>query len=144
MARQRGFTLIETMAVMAIVALVASLAVAMTKGTGRAGLKALALEAADLLRRERLGAVLTGRPRQVFIDAESRTLSGDGRKAVRIPADIVLDLIGTDASSTGRRLVVRFEPDGSSSGAAMRVSRDRFGYEIRVNWYTGGVAVVEP
>jgi prepilin-type N-terminal cleavage/methylation domain-containing protein len=57
---QRGFTLIETMAVMMIIALVASIAVTMTKGTGRGELKALALETADLLRRERLGATLTG------------------------------------------------------------------------------------
>jgi general secretion pathway protein H len=141
---QRGFTLIETMAVMMIVALVASVAVTMTKGTGRGQLKALALDAADLLRRERLGAVLTGRRRQVFVDGDGRTLFGDGRKTVKIPGDVVLDLIGTDASMTGRRLVVRFEPDGSSSGAALRVSRDGFGYEIRVNWYTGGVAIVEP
>jgi general secretion pathway protein H len=141
---QRGFTLVETMAVMMIVALVASIAVAMTKGTGRGELKSLALEAADLLRRERLGAVLTGRRRHVFIAGEDRRLFGEGRKTVTIPADVVLDLIGTDASMTGRRLVVRFEPDGSSSGAALRVARGGFGYEVRVNWYTGGVAVVEP
>jgi general secretion pathway protein H len=132
------------MAVMMIIALVASVAVTMTRGSGRGQLKALALETADLLRRERLGAVLTGRRRQVFIDGEGRSLSGDGRKTVKVPADVVLDLIGTDASPTGRRLVVRFEPDGSSSGAALRVSRAGFGYEIRVNWYTGGVAIVEP
>ena len=28
--------------------------------------------------------------------------------------------------------------------AALRLSRGGFGYEVRVNWYTGGVAVVEP
>jgi general secretion pathway protein H len=38
---------------------------------------------------------------------------------------------------------VRFEPDGSSSGAAFRVSRDGFGYEIRVNWFTGGVSILD-
>jgi general secretion pathway protein H len=141
---QRGFTLIETMAVMMIVALVASVAVTMTKGSGRGQLKALALDTADLLRRERLGAVLTGRRRQVFIDGDGRTLFGGGRKTVKIPGDVVLDLIGTDTSLTGRRLVARFEPDGSSSGAALRVSRDGFGYELRVNWYTGGVTIVEP
>jgi general secretion pathway protein H len=132
------------MAVMAIVALVASIAVTMTKGTGRGQLKALALETADLLRRERLSATLTGRSREVFIDGESRTLAGLGRKSVAVPKDVVLDLIGADASRAGRRLVVRFEPDGSSTGAALRLSRERVGYEIRVNWYTGGVAIVEP
>lgn len=130
---------------MMIVALLASVAVTMSRGTGRGQLKALALETADLMRRERLGAVLTGTPRRVFIDGDGRTLSGDGRKKVKVPDDVVLDLIGTDASLTGRRMVVRFEPDGSSSGAAIRVARaGSGGYEIRVNWYTGGVAVVEP
>jgi general secretion pathway protein H len=142
--RQRGVTLIETMAVMMIIALVASLALSMTKGTGRGQLKALALETADLLRRERLGATLTGQQREVFIDGESRTIAGAGRKTVKVPDDVVLDLIGTDASVSGRRRIVRFEPDGSSSGAALRVARGGVGYEIRVNWYTGGVAIVEP
>ena len=49
--RRAGFTLIEVVAVMLIIALVASLAVTMMPGTGRGGLKALTLEAAALLRR---------------------------------------------------------------------------------------------
>ena len=60
------------MAVMAIVALLASLAIGMTRGTGRGQLKALALETADLLRRQRLSAVLTGSRRQVFVDGGGR------------------------------------------------------------------------
>ena len=42
--RRAGFTLIEVVAVMMIIALVASLAVTMMPGTGRGGLKALTLE----------------------------------------------------------------------------------------------------
>jgi general secretion pathway protein H len=140
---EQGFTLIETMAVMMIVALIASVAVTMMKGTGRGELKALALATADLLRRERLGATLTGREREVFIDGESRTIRGEGRKAVTIPKDVTFELIGTDPSPSRRR-VVRFEPDGSSSGAAMQVRRDQLAYEIRVNWYTGGISIGEP
>jgi general secretion pathway protein H len=37
--------------------------------------------------------------------------------------------------------VVRFHPDGASSGTVLRLSRQGIEYEIRVNWYTGGVAV---
>ena len=124
---------------MAIVALLASLAIGMSRGTGRGQLKALALETADLLRRQRLSAVLTGSRRQVFIDGGGRTLFGDGRKTVKLPDDVVLDVLGAG----GERAIVRFEPDGSSSGAAFRVSRDGFGYEIRVNWFTGGVSILD-
>jgi general secretion pathway protein H len=139
--REAGFTLIEVIAVMLIIALVASLAVTMMPGTGRAGLKALTLQTASLLRRERLGAILTGRDREVSLDGERRVLVGDGGDIVALPRDIVLDILGADALWSGRQAVVRFHPDGASTGAVLKLSREKAEYEIRVNWYTGGVAI---
>jgi general secretion pathway protein H len=139
--RRAGFTLIEVVAVMLIIALVASLAVTMTTGTGRGRLKAVALETAALLRRERQGAVMTGRERQVSVDGEQRVLVGDGGDVVAIPRDVVLDILGIDALWSGRQAVVRFLPDGASTGAVLKLSRDKAEYEIHVNWYTGGVAI---
>jgi len=139
--RGAGFTLIEVVAVMLIIALVASLAVTMMPGTGRAGLKALTLQTASLLRRERLGAILTGRDREVSLDGERRILVGDGGDIVALPRDIAVDILGVDALWSGRQAVVRFHPDGASTGAVMKLSREKAGYEIRVNWYTGGVAI---
>jgi len=136
-----GFTMIEVVAVMLIVALVASLAVTKMSGTGRGGLKALTLEAAALLRRERLGAVLTGRDRHVSLDGQRRVLVGDGGDMLSIPRDVALDILGIDASWSGRQAVVRFTPDGASTGAVLKLSRENAEYEIRVNWYTGGVAI---
>jgi len=126
---------------MLIIALVSSLAVTMMPGTGRGGLKALTLETAALLRRERLGALLTGRDRQVSLDGERRVLVGDGGNVLAIPRDVVLDVLGIDALWSGRQSVVRFTPDGASTGAVLKLSRENAEYEIRVNWYTGGVAI---
>ena len=128
---------------MAIVALIASLVLPVAHGTGRPRLQALALETATLFRAERVGAVLTGRVRRVSIDGEQRLLIGDGGGRVRIPNDVTLDLLGVKEPWAGRRLVVRFEADGSSSGTVLRLVRGGAGYEIRVNWYTGGVTVVD-
>jgi general secretion pathway protein H len=139
--RGAGFTLIEVMAVMLIIALVASLAVTMMPGTGRAGLKALTLQTASLLRRERLGAILTGRDREVSLDGERRVLVGAGGDIVALPRDIVLDILGADALWSGRQAIVRFHPDGASTGAVLKLSREEAEYEIRVNWYTGSVAI---
>lgn len=139
--RWAGFTLIEVLAVMLIIALVSSLAITMTPGTGRAGLKALTLEIATLLRRERTGAVLTGRERQVSIDGEQRVLVGDGGGVVVVPPDVAVDILGIDTLWSGRRAVVRFHPDGASTGAVLKLSRERAEYEIRVNWFTGAVAI---
>jgi general secretion pathway protein H len=126
---------------MVIIALIASLSITMIPGTGRARLKALTLETAALLRRERLGAILTGRERDVSLDGERRVLVSDGGDAVAIPKDVIVDILGVDELWAGRSAVVRFHPDGASSGAVLRLSREKAEYEIRVNWYTGGIAI---
>jgi len=142
--RADGFTLIEVMAVMLIIALVASLVIAVTPGTGRVTLKALTLQTVALLRRERVGAMLTGSDRRVSLDGPRRLLVGDGGDVVAIPRDVILDVLGADEVWSGRTAVVSFHPDGASSGAVLRLSRERAEYEIRVNWYTGGVDIIAP
>jgi general secretion pathway protein H len=142
--REAGFTLLEVMAVMLIIALVASLVITMTPGTGRAGLKAVTLKTAALLRRERIGAILGGRMRHVSLDGERRVFVGEEGEQVAIPRDVMVDLLGADAVWSGRQAVVRFDPDGASTGAVVRLSHEKAEYEIRVNWYTGGVAVSTP
>jgi general secretion pathway protein H len=139
--RQAGFTLIEMLAVMTIIALVAALAFSVMPGTGRAQLKAVALQTAALFRRERLDAILTARSHEVSIDGAHRALVGDGGDSVAIPRDVTVDILGMDEQWAGRQAVVRFLPDGASSGTVVRLSREGATYEVRVNWYTGGVLV---
>jgi general secretion pathway protein H len=42
----------------------------------------------------------------------------------------------------GELVVVRFHPDETSSGTVLKLSREEAQHEVRVNWYTGGVAIV--
>jgi general secretion pathway protein H len=84
---------------------------------------------------------MTGRQREVSIDGEQRVLIGDAGNVVAIPRDVVLDVLGIDALWSGRQAVVRFLPDGASTGAVLKLSREKAEYEIRVNWFTGGVAI---
>jgi len=136
-----GFTLIEMQAVMMIIALIAALVLTALPGTGRAQVKAVALQTAALFRRERLGAILTTRTREVSIDGTQRALVGDGGDQVAIPRDVIVDVLALDEVWSGRQAVVRFFPDGASSGTVVRFSREGATYEVRVNWYTGGVLV---
>jgi general secretion pathway protein H len=135
-----GSTLIEMMAVMVIVAMLASLVGVVVPGTGRAKLKALTLQTASMLRRERLAAVLTGVSRQVSLDAETRQLVGRSG-SIALPRDVVLDVVGVDEVWSGRQAVVRFLPDGASSGAVLKFSWNEVRNEVDVNWYNGRVAV---
>jgi general secretion pathway protein H len=139
--RKAGFTLIEMQAVMMIIALIAALVLTALPGTGRAQVKAIALQTAALFRRERLGAILTARTREVSIDGKERALIGDGGDRVAVPPDVIVDVLALDEVWSGRQAVVRFLPDGASSGTVVRFSREGASYEVRVNWYTGGVLV---
>jgi general secretion pathway protein H len=67
-------------------------------------------------------------------------LVGDSWDTVAIPSDVAVDLLGADAVWSGRLAVVR-EPDGSSTGAVLKLSHQQAEYEVRVNWYTGGVDI---
>ena len=57
---------------------------------------------------------------------------GTGRLAESLTG--LLDVLGIDALWSGRQAVVRFTPDGASTGAVLKLSRENAEYEIRVNW----------
>jgi general secretion pathway protein H len=141
--RKAGFTLIEMQAVMLIIAMVAALVFTSMPGTGHPQLKAVALQMEAMFRRERLAAILTARSREVSIDGQNRAFVGDGGERVGIPRDVTVDILSVDEQQSGRQTVVRFLPDGTSSGTVVKLSREGEVYELRVNWYTGSV-LVEP
>jgi general secretion pathway protein H len=142
--RRSGSTLIEMLAVMTIIALMSGLAVTLTRGSGRARLKAVAIETAGLLRRERLSAMMSGQPRHVALDREKRALLGESGGKVLVPDDVEVSLLGVDSSAGSLRAVVRFEPDGASTGAVLAFAREKARYQIRVNWFTGSVSIDAP
>lgn len=129
---------------MMIVALMSGLVTTWTLGSGKAKLKAVALDAVALLRRERLGAMLSGHPRHVALDGSTRALVGESGGKVVVPDDVSLDLLAQDGASGTLQAVVRFEPDGASTGAALVFVRERARYEVRVDWFTGRVSIDAP
>ncbi|MBU3890744.1 type II secretion system protein GspH [Methylosinus sporium] len=142
--RRAGFTLVEMMAVMMIVALISALVVTWTFGSGRPTLKAVALEAAALLRRERLGAMLSGHPRHIALDVSTRSLIGDSGGIVAVPRDVSLALLAAEQTNGDLQGVARFEPDGASTGAVLAFAKERARYEVRVDWFSGRVSVDAP
>jgi len=141
--KRSGSTLIEVMAVMLIVSLLAALVVAVAPSTGRGRLRSMTLQTAALLRHERFAALMTGQNRRISLDATARRLVGDGGEAIAIPSDVVLEVVGANELWSGRQTVVRFEPDGASTGAVLTFSWEGARDEIRVGWYDGSVTTDE-
>jgi general secretion pathway protein H len=143
-ARQAGFTLVELLAVLVVLALVAGLA-ATQLGTRHSGevLQAAAHELASRCRAARTAAIRKAESRTVVIDMANRVVTaGQDTPSLRIADTISIVSETSAAEQRGRKVAgIRFFPNGASTGGKVRLETGRQAYEVRVNWLTGRVVV---
>jgi general secretion pathway protein H len=143
---QTGFALIEMLCVLAIIGLLAAIILpAVPRATSRAKLESYAVETAALLKADRTAALRRQIQVATQVDAEARSIrSGVTGRVIRFPADVVIDTFlasrCADRSAGGRS--IDFFPSGMSCGGTIALARPGMGYEVRVNWLTGGVEIV--
>ena len=145
MDREAGFTLIEVVCVLAIVALLAALVVPwLPRSTSQPRLAGYAVEVAALLKADRSAAMRAHTMVSTLLDADRRTVRSGYRPAmVEMPADVAFSALLAERCA-GRIVgsTIDFFPSGASCGGVVAISRQGVGYQIRVNWLTGGVEVV--
>ena len=142
---ESGFTLIELVCALAIIALVVAILLPeIPRGTSRARLEAYALQIATLLKHDRNAAVRQRGVIATEIDAPARSVrSGSTGVVLSVPNDVKFD--ATLASRCNQResgSTIMFFSSGMSCGGVIALTRLGAGYEIRVNWFTGGVEIV--
>jgi general secretion pathway protein H len=142
---ESGFTLLETVCVLAIIAMLAAIALpAFPHGTSRAALEAYALQTAALLKGDRTAAIRTNATVETELSPAAMTIrSGANGRVVELPRDITFNAILADqcrghASGTA----IQFLPSGMSCGGTIYLSRPGVSFEVRINWLTGGVEIV--
>jgi general secretion pathway protein H len=144
-AAEAGFTLLEVICVVAITAMLAAIALpAMPRATSRPQLESYAVDIASLLRADRNAAVRRRSQIVTEVDAPLRTLrSGAIGRIIRVPDDVTVTLVSA-ASCRQRRAgaSIVFLASGMSCGGTIALTRFGSGYEVRVNWLTGGVDIV--
>jgi general secretion pathway protein H len=141
----QGFALIEILCVLAIIGLLAAIIMpAIPRTTTRARLESYAVETAALLKADRNAALRRQVRVETQVDAEGRAIrSGVTGRTIRLPGDVVVQ--ATLASRCADRATGRsidFFPSGMSCGGTIALARPGMGYEVRVNWLTGGVEIV--
>lgn len=140
-----GFTLLEMVCVIAIVAILAAIVVpALPRGTSRARLESYAIETAAMLMADRNAAIRNRTQIATEVDAPLRTVrSGSTGRVIRVPDDVAFDaMLAARCNQRPAGPTIRFFSSGMSCGGAIALTRLGVGYEIRVNWLTGGVEVV--
>lgn len=133
---QAGFSLMELMLALAVIALVA--AVALPKSgfsAGPAVVRAKAYEAAALLRADRTEALRTRRTVETRFDAVAGVLrSGASHDTVTLPAAV-------SARFEGRGAGIRFYADGKSSGGLLAFASRSVTLDVRVDDFTSAVEI---
>lgn len=141
-----GFTLIEMIVVLAITSLLfVGAATAFFHGPqAHAALESSAREIASGFRAARQEAILRGQPESVVVDVVSGAWRRPGSQPKYLPRGVRAMLFTQDTDVDGRRRgLIRFYPDGSSSGGGVSLDAEGLQYEILVDWLTGGVTVHE-
>jgi general secretion pathway protein H len=142
---EQGFTLLEMVCVLAIIALLAAVLLPfIPRETSRSRLQAYALQAATLLMADRDAAIRRHISVATLVDAGGRAIrAGASRAALRIPDDVRFDAVLPQTCQHQAALsTIRFFANGTSCGGTIALTRFDGGYEVRVNWLTGRVEIV--
>ena len=142
---ESGFTLLETICVLAVIAMLAAIVLpAIPRATSRTALEAYALKTAALLKSDRNAAVRNGSTVQTELSQLSGTIrSGASGRVVQLPADVTFNaILANQCGGHASGAAIEFLPSGMSCGGTIFLSRPGAGFEIRITWLTGGVEVV--
>jgi general secretion pathway protein H len=144
-ASQRGFTLLEMVCVLALVAMMAAVLLPfIPQHTSRSRLQAYALQTAALLKADRNTAIRRGMDVATLVDASGRSIrSGASADMVIIPDDVRFEALLPQTCNRRPALsTISFFASGMSCGGAIALTRLDAGYEVRVNWLTGRIEIV--
>jgi general secretion pathway protein H len=143
--RAAGFSLLEVVCTLAILGMLAAIAAPrLPRETSRPQLEAYAVKVAGLLKADRYAAMRRRVSVATEVNASARIVrSGATGQLVEIPSDVIVDShLAARCQNHQREASIRFLASGMSCGGVIVLRRSGFGYEVRVNWLTGGIEVV--
>ena len=138
--RAPGFTLLESLVVLLIVALAAT-ALPRVSGAGQGGIvRAAADDVSASLREARLVARGEGREARVVFDTALGTVHPVRGPSRPLPAGVRLVVEGAAAEAQAEgRIAIRFDAEGGSTGGRVAVALGSHAAAVEVDWRTGHV-----
>lgn len=141
----RGFTLIEIIAVIALLALAATVVVFfVSRSLTTQNIQAAGRDLVAALRYTRGQAIVKREEQALELDVEKRAYTAPYRPEVTLPEKMELKLLTAAneqvSATTGR---VRFFPDGSSTGGRVSLIAGERTWQVEIAWLTGEVRLRE-
>lgn len=138
---QSGFSLVELLVVLAIAALMMTMVPSLFSASFPGlEMKSVARRTAATLRLARESAIRQGTDTELLVDVDAHRLELQGYRSLSLPKrlTIILDAASREMQDD-QRGVIRFFPDGSSTGGRIIVANGDHGYQIGVTWLTGRI-----
>jgi general secretion pathway protein H len=147
-AASRGFTMLEMIAVLLVIAIVAALSPPLfSSGVSASQHRAAARDVAQMLRLARTEAVAKRTDIGVDFNLEQRTMqmpAASNKRIAKIPEGIDIKLTTTAAETKSETLAsVRFYPDGGATGGRVSLKVREREYRVDIDWLTGRVSIDE-
>jgi len=140
-ARHEGFTLIELVAVVALIGIALGvLSLSFSKSMSSAQVRAASTDLVAALRYTRGQAIVKNQQTALDLDTQNNTYQAPGRPIVRLPNDMHMTLLTAQTEQTsansGR---IRFFADGASTGGHISIYAGQREWRVNVSWLTGQV-----
>lgn len=144
-SRVRGFTLIELMAVIILLAIaLTAVTFSFSKSLKSARITAASRDLVAALRYTRGQAIVKGKQEVLTLNLDDNTYTAPGKSAHKLPEDMRMQLTTAEQEVTGGNAGgIRFFADGSSTGGHISVLQDRREWRINVAWLTGDISLDE-
>jgi len=141
--RAPGFSLLEMMLVIALIAAASLLATAaLTGGIEGLRLRGSAREIAAQLRFTRAQALATGESQSFSIDPHAHTWEAPKGRHGDIPPKLGVLFIGARETQPSEGVgAIVFFPDGASTGGRVQLQAKRAAWDVDVAWLTGEVTL---
>ena len=143
--KQTGFTLIEVIVVMVMIAVLGGMVVSsMTDGLRKAKIRAVSKNLVSAMRYTRGQAVVKHEQKTITFNVEDKTYQAPRKKVVHIPDEIDINVYTADSEVADETIgSIRFFSDGSSTGGWVKLTHKNKIWKINVNWLTGEIAMIE-
>jgi general secretion pathway protein H len=141
----RGFTLIELMAVILLLAIaLTAVTFSFSKSLKSARITAASRDLVAALRYTRGQAIVKGQQEVLLLNLDDNSYTAPGKGAHKLPDDMHMLLTTAEQEVTGGNAGgIRFFADGSSTGGHISVLQDRREWRINVAWLTGEISLDE-
>lgn len=143
--RVRGFTMLELLVVLVIIAIVSAVSIPVFTGTSNAEMKSAARQLASGLRLARSTALAQRRETFLVLDLAGRRFKVDrDAREYPLPRNVELKLFTAQKDLVDDKVgAIRFYPDGGSNGGRITLAAGERKYEVDVDWLTGRVAILD-